>query len=199
MGPTRPLGRHQREELADSLTDEMLLSAMAVQDLRAGGAFVRRHERRVYGIALAITADAALAEDVAQETFERAWRHAAVFDVRRGTALTWLSTIVRNLAVDALRLRHPTPIDPGASALVEQISRDRLPEEQVEHALEADRVRAALAGLPLEQRRALVLAAYYGQSASEISATEDIPLGTAKGRIRLGLEKVRDALHVGEE
>jgi RNA polymerase sigma-70 factor (ECF subfamily) len=179
-------------------SDEVLVAGMSAKDDRAAEAFVRRHERRVFGIALAITADRSMAEDVAQEAFVRAWRHAAVFDPRRASATSWLSTITRNLAIDALRLRRATPIDPN-DAIWFGVDDTRMPPEaQVEHTDAMDRVRAALRTVPVDQRRALVRSAFYGQSATEIADIEDIPLGTAKSRIRLGLSKVRDILD-GEE
>ena len=78
------------------------VAGMSAGDDRAAEVFVQRHERRVFGIALAITADRVTAEDVAQEAFVRAWRHAAVFDPLRASAISWLSTITRNLAIDTL-------------------------------------------------------------------------------------------------
>ncbi len=171
---------------------------MAAGDERAAAAFVQRHERRVFGIALAITADRATAEDVAQEAFLRAWRHAAVFDPRRAPATSWLSTITRNLAIDALRLRRAIPVEPDDAVWLELETGHKTPEAHAEHGVAVDRVRAALRAVPVDQRRALLRSAFYGQSATEIATAEAIPVGTAKSRIRLGLAKVRDVLN-GEE
>ncbi len=179
-------------------SDEALVAGMAAGDERAAAAFVQRHERRVFGIALAVTADRATAEDVAQEAFLRAWRHAAVFDPRRAPATSWLSTITRNLAIDALRLRRAVPLDPDDAVWLELDTDGPTPESQAEHAVAVDRVRAALRTVPVDQRRALVRSAFYGQSATEIATAEAIPVGTAKSRIRLGLSKVRELLG-GEE
>src|SRR5256885_16983767 len=85
------------------VTDEALLAGFAVGDPEAAETFIARFQRRVYGVALAITRDARFAEDVAQEAFVRAWRHAETFDPRRGSVATWLIVIARNLAVDAMR------------------------------------------------------------------------------------------------
>src|ERR1700684_2849645 len=95
------------------VSDDALLAGMAVGDERAGVAFVRRYQRRVYGLALSMVGDRAQAEDIAQEAFLRAWRHALVFDRRRGSVGTWVLTITRHLAVDALRLRRAVVTDPG--------------------------------------------------------------------------------------
>ena len=93
-------------------SDEALLAGMAIGDEGAGVAFVRRYQRRVYGLAVGLVGDHALAEDIAQEALLRAWRHAPVFDPRRASVATWVLTITRNLAVDALRLRRAVPTDP---------------------------------------------------------------------------------------
>jgi RNA polymerase sigma factor (sigma-70 family) len=192
-------GRRGRLRPADpaGLSDEALVAGMAAGDERAGAAFVRRHERRVFGIALAITTDRSTAEDVAQEALLRAWRHAAVFDPRRASATTWLSTIARNLAIDALRLRRSVPAGPDDAVWLDLDNDVVAPEAQAVHVDAVDRVRSALGRLPVEQRRAVVRATFYGQSASEIAAAEEIALGTAKSRVRLGLARVRRVL--GEE
>jgi RNA polymerase sigma-70 factor (ECF subfamily) len=171
---------------------------MAAGDVRAGAEFVRRHERKVYGIALAVTANRATAEDVAQEAFLRAWRHAAVFDPRRASVAAWLATITRNLAVDALRLQRAVPAEPADAVWGTLPSREPAPEARGVQADAVERVRAALAAIPAEQRRALVGSTLYGRSAGEIAEAEGIALGTAKSRIRLGLAKVRDLVG-GEE
>jgi RNA polymerase sigma-70 factor (ECF subfamily) len=194
----RRIRRRSRWPESQGASDEALVAGMAARDERAAAAFVQRHERRVFGIALAITADRAAAEDVAQEAFLRAWRHAAVFDPRRAPATAWLSTITRNLAIDALRLRRSVPIDPDDAVWLEMDSDGPTPEAGAEHAVAIDRVRAALRTVPVDQRRALVRSAFYGQSANEIAAAESIPVGTAKSRIRLGLSRVRELLG-GEE
>jgi len=197
-GDGRPR-RRLRWSNADKASDEALVAGMAAGDERAGAAFVRRHERRVYGIAVAITMNRATAEDVAQEAFLRAWRHAAVFDPRRAKATSWLSTITRNLAIDALRLQRAVPIDPDDAVWLELDNGERAPDAQAVHTEALDRVRAALETIPVDQRRALIRSAYFGQSASEIADAEDIALGTAKSRIRLGLHRVRDILGREEE
>jgi len=138
--------------------------------------------------------DPDLAEDVAQEALVRTWRHAPVYDSRRASVATWVLTITRNLAIDALRMRRSVPIDPDDIVNLGMISTDPDPSDQAQRADATTRVRLALASIPLEQRRALVLSAFYGLTADEISRQEGIPLGTAKTRIRAGLGKVRALL-----
>ncbi len=103
--------------MTSGLSDESLLTGMAHGDERAGLAFVRRYQGRVFGLALGMVADAALAEDIAQETLLRARRHAPVHDSRRGAVSTWVLTIARNLTIDALLLRRAVPTDPTTSSI----------------------------------------------------------------------------------
>ena len=172
-------------------SDEALLAGMAVGDEEAGVAFVRRYQRRVYGLALSLVGDAVLAQDISQEAFLRAWRHALVFDRRRASVGTWMLTITRNLAVDALRLRRPVATDPADLFWASLADRGPSPEQRAESSDTRARVAAALGTLPPEQSRALVLAAVYGYTAAEVGQAEGIPLGTAKTRIRRGLQRLR--------
>jgi RNA polymerase sigma-70 factor (ECF subfamily) len=171
-----------------------LLSGIALGDDDAVLVFVRRYQRRLFGLALGIVGDADSAEDVAQEAFIRILRHAAVYDVRRGPVSTWALTITRNLAIDALRLRRAVPAAPGDLVFMNLVSRESAPDDLVASVDEAAPAWAALAQLPLEQRRCVVLAAVYGRTAAEIAAGESIPLGTAKSRLRLGMARLRDVV-----
>lgn len=181
-----------------STTDETLLAGVAAGDAGAVTALVRRYQRRVYGLARAVLGDPAAAEDVAQETFVRMWRHAEAYDPRRASVATWLLTIARNLAIDALRLRRAEPTDPATLVAWQLPSDERDPADWAVVDDDVRRVRAALAALPPEQRTALVRAAFLGQTAREIGEHESIPLGTAKTRIRTGMLKLRDALAAQE-
>jgi RNA polymerase sigma factor (sigma-70 family) len=178
----------------DPLSDEALLAGLGVGEAETGAAFVRRYQRRVFGLALSIVSDPGLAEDIAQEALAKAWRHAQAYDPRRGSVASWLLTITRNLAIDALRLRRAQPTDPEALVALEVPSSAGDPVEIATSNDDAGRIRAAVRRLPMDQRRALVLAAFHGRTAKEISAAEDIPLGTAKTRIRSGLLKLRAML-----
>jgi len=178
-----------------SLSDESLLAGLASSDPDGSAAFVRRFQGRVFGLAMTIVGDPNMAEEVAQESFMRAWRHAATFDPTRGRVATWLLAITRNVAVDALRMRRQTPVDPDLLIGLRADSRSE-PEAQGVLADESQRVRLALGGLPEEQRRAVLMSAFYGRTAREIGDIEGIPLGTAKTRIRTGLQKLREAFEV---
>jgi RNA polymerase sigma-70 factor (ECF subfamily) len=181
--------------VSSALSDEALLSGLAAGDRDAATAFIRRFQARVYGLVLTIVRDEGTAEDVAQETFVRAWKHARTYDPRRGRVATWLLTIARNLAIDVIRVKSAEPLDPDLVAnKLQQAGVAGAPADQGAPPDERERARAAIAELPLEQRRALFLAAYLGRTAQEISELEGIPLGTAKTRIRTAMLRLRDSL-----
>lgn len=174
--------------------DDALLAGLGSGDPTAAAVFVRRFQRRVYGLALAVVRDDAQAAEVAQDAFVRAWRHAAAFDPRRGSVTTWLLAITRNLAIDRLRMEHVRPSDPvDPSSLVHTPAR-RGPEEAAVATSETEAVLRALATLPEVQRRCVVLATMGGRTAAEIAESEGIPLGTAKTRLRDGLRRLRELL-----
>src|SRR4051794_18712109 len=100
----------------DGLSDETLLAGLGSGDPDHAAAFVRRFQSRVFGLALTMLRDPELADEVAQETFVRAWRHASSYDPRRGRVPAWLLTIARNLAIDRVRMRSVTPADPDLIA-----------------------------------------------------------------------------------
>ena len=179
------------------LSDEALLEGMGLGERAAATAFVKRFQARVYGLALSIVGDPLLAEDLAQEALTKAWRNAGTYDARRGAVATWLLTITRNLAIDALRLHRARPSEPHPMLTFDIPSPDPGPAEAAVVADTARGVRGAVALLPIDQRRALVLAAFYGRTAKEIADMEGIPLGTAKTRIRAGMIKLRGLLDQG--
>ncbi|MEU2927637.1 sigma-70 family RNA polymerase sigma factor [Streptomyces sp. NPDC048304] len=175
------------------LPDEALLAGLATGDPELAAVFVRRFQRRVFGVAMAVTGDEQLAEDVAQSTFERAWRHAQIYDSRRGSVATWLTTIAHNLAVDAVRARRSRPMAPeDVDAVIGVVT--ETPEQWALADEASAELRAAVARLPREQARALVMAGIYGMTAQQIADTEEIPLGTAKTRIRSAMAKLRTTL-----
>lgn len=175
-------------------SDEALLAGLGTGDRGAALAFVRRYQRRVYGLALTIVADEGRAEDVSQEAFVRAWRSAGAYDARRGSVTTWLLTITRNLAIDSLRVERARPADSTPVIDLTIAAPDPIPDDVVGQSDEVARVAEAVARLPEAQRRALVLAAMYGRTAREISELDGIPLGTAKTRIRTAVMRLREEL-----
>jgi RNA polymerase sigma-70 factor (ECF subfamily) len=178
-----------------SLSDETLVAGLGSDDPEVATAFVRRFQGRVFGLALTILGDRGTAEEAAQETFVRAWRHAAAYDPRRGAVSTWLLTIARNVSIDMARMRRMEPIDPD-DLLAMQNPADSEGGDRLVAADDKERLRKALASLPYDQRRAIVLSAFYGRSAREISEMEDTPIGTIKTRIRAAMQKLQVAMKV---
>jgi RNA polymerase sigma factor (sigma-70 family) len=180
---------------ADRAADAALLAGLAIGDPAGATAFVRRFQGKVFGLALSVTRDPVLAEDVAQEVFLRAWKAAATYDTRRASVSTWLLTITRNAAIDAIRTRRCTPTPPG---LLEEVLRETFTPgdtaEATAHRVDSARALQQLASLHPEQARAVALAVVCGCTAVEVSEHEQIPLGTAKTRIRTGLKRLRAAM-----
>jgi RNA polymerase sigma-70 factor (ECF subfamily) len=192
--PTASLPR--RLPTADDAADRAALARVAAGELEALEILYDRYRAMAYAIALRITGDRTAAEDVLQEAFLGAWRHAERYVDGRGSVKTWLLSIVHHRAIDAVRRRRPTselpePEAPGAppAALV-------LPDVFAEVAgrLDADAVRRALATLPDLQREAIELAYFGGLSQSEVATRTGAPLGTVKSRMRLGLLSMRRLL-----
>ena len=179
----------------DAPSDEALLTAVSQGDEIATVMFVRRYQRRVFGLAVGILNDPSAAEDVAQEALLRAWRHAPVFDARRGSVESWVLTITRNLAIDAIRKRRSIPTDPNDLVFASAVSGISI-DDAVVHRSTSSVVANALQRLSLEQRRAVVLSSLHGRTAQEVCEIESIPLGTAKTRIRAGLQNLR--IHLSE-
>ena len=186
---------------ADGMPDETLLAGLGAGDADLSLAFVRRFQRIVFGVAMTVVGDPAVAEDVAQQAFEQAWRHAQVYDSRRGTVRAWLTTITHNLAVDVLRARTSAPVDPDdLPALLTAVT--ETPERVAVANDRAAGLRRELSRLPAPQARAVAMAGIYGLTARQIAETEGVPLGTAKTRIRDGMQKLRAAYldeEVGDE
>jgi RNA polymerase sigma-70 factor (ECF subfamily) len=148
----------------------------------------------MYGLAMRITQDATLAQDVVQEAFVGIWRNASRFDAARASARTWILSITHNRSIDALRRRRPAqelpdPELPPPAALV-------TPDiwGEVAGRLDATRVRAAIGRLSPPQREAIALAYFGGLTQQEIAERTGAPLGTVKSRVRLGLLALRDEL-----
>jgi RNA polymerase sigma-70 factor (ECF subfamily) len=174
--------------------DAVLAAQIAGGESNALDRFYLAHRAAAFATAYAVLRDASAAEDVVQDAFLRAWRSAATFQVERGSLRSWLLTIVRNTAIDQLRVRgtalrhqprlHHELVDVDVADVAETVT----------EAVEARRLHAALDSLPLEQRRALELAFFGGLTHGEIAARTGAPLGTVKGRVRLGLRRLRQEL-----
>jgi RNA polymerase sigma-70 factor (ECF subfamily) len=178
-----------------TLADEDLMQLVRQGDAQAFEVIYERHAHAAFSLAYRMTGRRGAAEDVVQEAFLSLWRSGARYDHTRGSVRTWVLGIVHNRAIDALRrnLRHDTrrASDEGIEERFEAKERTDL---QAAHSEEAAEVRSALDGLPAEQSKAIELAYFGGFSHSEIATMLEMPIGTVKGRIRLGLEKLRGQL-----
>jgi RNA polymerase sigma-70 factor (ECF subfamily) len=173
------------------LSDEALLALVARSDDDALAALYDRYGRPAYALALRVVRDPTLAQDAVQDAFLTAWRTAPSFDPRRGTAATWLFTLVHRRAVDVVRRedrRRRSPLDDAP------IPAGAATDEAAELREQRRRVQAVLAVLTPAEREALELAYYGGLSQSEIAERVGVPLGTVKSRMFAGLARLREAL-----
>ena len=165
------------------------------------GAFAEWYDAtsaRAFGLAVRVLRDRAQAEEVTQESYLDCWRHAARFDAAKGSAISWLLTIVHRKAVDRVRSAEASDRRDAAYGQREMSVAHDETAEAAAASIEATRVRAALAHLTSKQREAVVLAFLGGYTHTEVASMLDLPVGTAKTRIRDGLIRLRDALGVGE-
>jgi RNA polymerase sigma-70 factor (ECF subfamily) len=177
-------------------SDEALLTRISRGESDALGVLYDRYARVATAIAFRVLGEHGAAEDVVQEAFLAVWRRVDSFDPSRGSVRCWLLTITRNRAIDRRRGRHAhalqdTALDGVAFRLA---TTDEETFETVVSSVEAERIRDALFTLPLEQREAIELAYFGGLTHLEIAQRTGAPLGTIKGRMRLGLHKLRGSL-----
>lgn len=174
------------------LADEDLISLVEAGDADAFATLYDRHSRSAFSLAYRMMGERQAAEDLAQDAFIKVWRNARSYRAERGSVRTWLLSIVHNRGIDQLRStasRRRTQEKIEASA----------PRSQPSEAFtetwrnsQRDQVREALRSLPPEQLKILELAYFSGYTHVEIAELLSLPLGTVKGRMRLGLKKIRD-------
>ena len=191
--------RAQTETLPERLSDETLVAQVARADSAALEALYDRYASTVYGVALKVISDQALAEEVLQETFWRVWQSAATYQSQRGTFTSWLFRIARNLAIDAYRRRNVRPqtlntVDGSESSLDELPDPEMDVAKQTQSILQNRQVHKALASLPAVQRQVIEMAYFYGMTRQEIATVTGEALGTIHTRARLGLQKLREEL-----
>lgn len=179
--------------------DEALMRLIAHTRAEALSVLYDRYGRLVYSLAFRTLGDAAAAEEVTQDVFLRVWEKARSYQAEQAKVSTWLISIARHRAIDLLRQRGARP--EGYSIAWDDVSQNamprtawRNPEEIGGQAIQAQRVREAVATLPTEQRQALALAFFQGYSHSEIAERLHEPLGTVKTRIRMAMQKLRHLL-----
>jgi RNA polymerase sigma-70 factor (ECF subfamily) len=182
----------QATDLELAMADTAFAAAIAAGDMTALDALYRRYRPAAFATAFALLREPAAAEDAVHDALLRAWRSAASFQPARGSLRSWLLTIVRNTAFDHLRAqqlaRRPQP------KLAYEATADDGHDDvftSVATAADAQRLREALRALPAEQRHALELAFFAGLTHGEIATRTGTPLGTVKGRVRLGLRRLR--------
>jgi RNA polymerase sigma-70 factor (ECF subfamily) len=177
--------------LPDSETDLVnCLTRVGAGDRAAFGRVYDRSAGQLFALALGICRRRALAEEVLQEAYVRIWRHAPQYDPTRGDPMAWLATIVRRLAIDALRRAgNESPLEPGHASDVADPDPDPL--VQTIRAQESLVVRRCLDELEARQRSCIVLAYFRGCSHSEVGARLGLPLGTVKSYIRRGLQRLK--------
>jgi RNA polymerase sigma-70 factor, ECF subfamily len=188
-----------RREKAERLADEELMPLVGGKDPEAFEVLYDRHGGVAFSLAYRIVGDRAAAEEVTQEAFISVWRSGARFDAARGSVRSWLLSVVRNRAIDFLRSKAgkaPKLDFDDESALEQRPAAERTEEEALRRET-AGEVRGALDKLPGEQAKVIELAYFGGFSHSEIAGILGLPMGTVKGRMRLGLEKIRGELAEG--
>jgi RNA polymerase sigma-70 factor, ECF subfamily len=175
--------------------DEQLLTAIATaRDPDALARLYDRYGGLAQGLALRMVNDAGASEEIVQESFFNVWRNAARYSQERGSARTWIMSIVHHQAIDKLRrIRSKQSLDSYGDVPPDALQQPDVWTD-VAAGLERERISQALRGLPQEQRATIELAYFGGFSHSEIARLLRIPLGTVKGRLRLGMDKLRSSL-----
>ena len=174
------------------LADEDLISLVETGDADAFATLYDRHSRAAFSLAYRMMGERQAAEDLAQDAFLKAWRGAGSYRAERGSVRTWILSIVHNRGIDQLRshasrrrtqdkIEATTPLSQPSEAFAETWRNSQ-----------RDQIREAMGTLPSEQLKILELAYFSGYTHVEISELLGLPLGTVKGRMRLGLKKIRD-------
>jgi RNA polymerase sigma-70 factor, ECF subfamily len=175
-------------------TDRAWMDRLVAGDLGALDRLYDQYGAMAFSIALRITGDRSAAEDVVQDAFLGAWRNAGRYVDARGSVRTWLLSIVHHRAVDVVRRRRPTVELPDTETILPDAL--TLPDTWADVELRLDRamVLEALTSISGVQREAIELAYFGGFTQTEIAERTGVPLGTVKGRLRLGLQGLRAAL-----
>ncbi len=182
------------------MADEDLMALAQRDDLEAFELLYERHKRVAYSLARRIVGSGGNADDVVQETFISVWRSIERYDPKRASVRTWLMRIVHRRAIDNLRSQtvHSKRRADGEDLLDDVVSGEPAPDTQALQQELSDNVREVLVDLPGEQRTVIELAYFNGFTHSEIAEMLNEPIGTVKGRMRLGLEKMRGVLELQE-
>jgi RNA polymerase sigma factor (sigma-70 family) len=179
------------------LSDEALINAIAGGAVWAMEPLYQRYSRILYSLAYRMVADHQVAEDLLQDAFLAVWRRATSYSPQSGAVRSWLVSIVHHRTIDYLRgVRRRSALKEATWEEVELDERVAFPDvwEEAWRSVQSSQVRAALMNIPTEQRMVIELAYFQGWTHSEISQGCQIPLGTVKARMRLGLQHLKKAL-----
>jgi RNA polymerase sigma-70 factor, ECF subfamily len=194
MKPMHPF-RHQHDDL-QSLADEDLMGRVQEGDARAFEVIYDRHVDVAFSLAYRMCGRRAAAEDVVQDALLSLWRSGARYDRTRGSVRSWVLGVVHNRAIDFFRRESVRAgKDVSDDEAMQRLASGDSTEREVQRRDDASQVRAALSELPPDQRQVIQLAYYGGFSHTEISSMLDLPAGTVKGRMRLGLTKLRVSIN----
>lgn len=177
--------------------DQMLLSQIVDRQAEALGVLYDRYGRLLYSVAYHLVGNQQLAEEITLDVFRRVWEKAESYQADRASVRTWLTSMARNRSIDILRREGARPERNSISwteLTFEPHAKDHSPETAVLNQMQRQKVQAALAELPQEQQDVLLMAFFRGYSHSQIADQLELPLGTVKTRIRLGMQKLRHLL-----
>ena len=180
--------------ISGDVDDASLLRSIQRGGRGAFAALYDRHASAAFGLAVKITGDRGIAEDVVQDAFLALWKQAPRFDPQRGQVKSWLLTIVHHRAVDVVRRRAGRPERALPDGAEEYLAAPGRPDEEAIAAMDAAAVRDAVSLIPQDQRKTVEMAYFAGMTHVEIAEATGVPLGTVKSRLRIGLEKMREHL-----
>lgn len=181
----------------DELSDEALIQAIAAGDVWAMEPLYQRYNRILYSLAYRMVADHQVAEDLLQDTFLSVWRRATSYSSQSGAVRSWLISIAHHRTIDYLRgVRRRSVLKEMTWEEAELDDRTAFPDvwDEAWRSVQSSQVRAALMSIPTEQRMVIELAYFQGWTHTEIAQGCEIPLGTVKARMRLGLQHLKNAL-----
>lgn len=184
-------------ESSNDLSDEALLNAIADGAVWAMESLYQRYSRILYSLAYRLVADHQVAEDLLQDAFLAIWRRSTSYSPQMGAARSWLISILHHRAIDHLRrVRRRSTLQEAPLEELELDETTAFPDvwEEVWRSVKSSQVRAALMKIPVEQRLVIELAYFQGWTHSEIAEGVQVPLGTVKARLRLGLIHLKHAL-----
>jgi RNA polymerase sigma-70 factor, ECF subfamily len=198
--PSQTLGKGRtRPDTVQRDADASLMVALLRKEPAAADALYNRYASRIYGLGLVLLRNKIDAEDLVQDTFLKVWRTGSRFDPSRGSLDIWILLIARSLAIDLLRRRTQETRSLSFEPSRSEVSDEPAPEWYAEHRDLIQRARKAMDRLPSGQRSAVELA-YLGQrSSTQVAELQDIPLGTVKSRIRVGIATLRKTLLEGDD